>query len=114
MPFFGKHVRGGAATGLTFVALAARGSGNSGALEAPICISFEVRVTVAGTTLAVQLEESDDGTTWAAVGAAVNQNGAGTSARAQRTIQRRYMRFVYTITGANYTFAIEGDAKGGL
>jgi hypothetical protein len=112
MAFFGKHVRAGGHTGLTFVPLGSRGSGNSGTLDAPITISFEVRVTVAGTTLAVQLEESDDGSAWAAVGAAVNQNGVGTSARAQRTIQRRFMRFVYTVGGGNYTFAIEGDAKG--
>ena len=112
MPFYGKHVRAANLSGLTFAPLASRASGNSGALDAPITISFEVRVTVAGTTLAVQLEESDDGTTWANVGSAVNQNGVGTSARAQRTLQRRYMRFSWTVGGANYTFAIEGDAKG--
>jgi hypothetical protein len=112
VPYFGKHVRASAYSGLTFVPLASRGSGNSGQLDAPITISFEVRVTVAGTTLAVQLEESDDGSAWAAVGSAVSQNGVGTSARAQRTIQRRFMRFVWTVTGADYTFAIEGDAKG--
>ena len=99
-------------SGLTFVPLAARGSGNSGSLgDAPLAVSFEVRVTVALTTLAVTLEESDDASTWVAVGSAVSQNGVGTSARAQRQILRRYFRFVWTVTGANYTFAIEGDAK---
>jgi hypothetical protein len=112
MPFLGKHVRSPAYSGLTFVPLAARGTGNSGSLgDAPFAVSFEVRVTVAGTTLAVSLEESDDGSSWAAVGAAVNQNGVGTSARAQRTIQRRFFRFAWTVTGANYIFAVEGDAK---
>ena len=106
-----SFVRGGA--GETLLGSASRGTGNSGSLgAAPAAISFEVVVTVAGTTLAVTLEESDDGTTWVAVGAAVNQNGVGTSARAQRTLQRRFYRFAYAVTGANYTFSIRGDSKG--
>ena len=89
------------------------GSGNSGSLgAAPITISFQVNVTVAGTTLAVTLEESDDGTTWVAVGAAVNQNGVGSSARAQRTIQRKLYRFSYAVTGTGYTGSVSGDSKG--
>lgn len=99
----------------TLLASASRATGNSGSLgAAPSFLSFQVDVTVAGTTLAVTLEESDDGSTWVAVGAAVNQNGVGSSARAQRTIQRRFYRFSYVVTGANYTFAITGDSKGGF
>lgn len=89
------------------------GSSNSGSLgPAPITISFSVNVTTAGTTLAVTLEESDDGSTWVAVGAAVNQNGVGSSARAQRTIQRKLYRFAYAVTGTGYTGSVSGDSKG--
>ena len=92
---------------------ASRAAGNSGSLgRAPVMINFRVAVTVAGTTLAVTLEESDDGSTWVAVGAAVNQNGVGTSATAYRTVSRKFYRFAYAITGANYTFSIVGDTKG--
>lgn len=99
--------------GETLVASGSRATGNSGSLGvAPIVVNFQVVVTVAGTTLAVTLEESDDGSTWAAVGAAVNQNGVGTSAMAYRTVQRRFYRFSWAITGANYTFSITGDTKG--
>lgn len=100
---------------LTFLPLVSRvGNGNSGSLgvAAPV-VNFEVTVTVAGTTLAVTLEESDDGSTWVAVGAAVNQNGAGTSARAYRAVTRRFFRFSYAQTGANYTFSVTGETKGG-
>lgn len=101
--------------GATLVPSAARASGNSGSLGvAPIMVNFDVVVTGAGTTLSVQLEESDDGSAWSAVGAAVSQNGVGTSARAYRTVQRRFYRFTWTITGANYTFSITGDLRGAV
>lgn len=99
--------------GVTLLPSASRGTGNSGSLGiAPIVVNFQVVVTVAGTTLAVTLEESDDGSAWAAVGAAVNQNGVGTSAMAYRQVARRFYRFAYTVSGANYTFSITGDTKG--
>jgi hypothetical protein len=110
--FFGNRFVRGGAVDAEFVASASRASGNSGSLgDAPSLVEFEVGVTVAGTTLSVTLEESKDGSTWAAVGAAVNQNGVGTSARAQRTIFKKLWRFVWTVTGANYTFSVSGHTK---
>ena len=94
------------------VELASRPTGNSGNLgPAPSLVEFEVIVTVAGTTLAVTLEESNDGSAWSAVGAAVNQNGVGTSAIAQRTVYKKFWRFAWTVTGANYTFRVYARAK---
>lgn len=113
MPGFlgNRFIRGGGVDAV-FVPSASRGSGNSGSLgEAPILLEFEVAVTIVGTTLAVTLEESNDGSAWSAVGAAVNQNGVGTSARAQRLIHKKQFRFAWAITGANYTFAVNGHYK---
>lgn len=94
------------------VASASRATGNSGTLDGQgiFAIDALITVTVAGTTLNVAIEESSDGTTWAAV-SNVNQNAVG-STRLRALLTRRYYRYVWTITGANYTFKIDADKKG--
>lgn len=101
------------------VASASRASGNSGAIDGAdvAFVDALIDVTVAGTTLNVALEESSDGTgaglgAWTAV-ANVNQNGVGQN-RLRGAVTRRFYRFVWTITGANYTFSITTDKKGSV
>lgn len=107
-----SHTKGTFAEGYFFPLASRAGNGNTGNLGlAPAVMEYEVEVTVAGTTLSVQLEESNDGSTWSSVGAAVSQNGAGVSASAQRTVYKKFFRFTYTQTGANYTFGIKGRTK---
>lgn len=99
------------------VASASRASGNSGAIDGADVTQVDalIDVTVAGTTLNVAVEESTDGTgaglgAWAAV-ANVNQNAVGQN-RLRAAIQRRFYRYVWTVTGGNYTFSITADKKG--
>lgn len=95
------------------VASASRASGNSGTLEGADVVAIDalVDVTVApGTSLNVALEESTDGTTWAAV-ANVNQNTVGQT-RLRGLVLRRFYRFVWTVVGGNPTFSITAEKKG--
>lgn len=99
------------------VASASRASGNSGAIDGADVSAIDalIDVTVAGTTLNVAVEESTDGTgaglgAWSAV-ANVNQNTVGQN-RLRAQITRRFYRFVWTVTGANYTFSVTVDKKG--
>lgn len=107
-----RYVRG--ENDAVLVASGSRASGDSGSLgRAPRQVNFQVNVTVApGTSLTVTLEESDDGSTWVAVGAGVAQNTVASSARAHRTVSRRFYRFVWVVVGANPTFSITADTKG--
>jgi hypothetical protein len=116
----GRFFRGGASPSADADMVAAgvrTASGNSGSLgDAPALVEFEVNVSAAsGTspTLSVTLEESNDGSTWSTVGAAVAPNAVGTSARAQRTVYKRLWRFAWAIGGTPLLYLLGTRARQG-
>lgn len=103
---------------LTPVPSAARtANGNTAALDASAypAISLFLNVTaVSGTTpnLVVTVEESDDGTTWRAVGSFAAKT-AVSSERKSFSIAGDFYRLTWTITGTtpSFTFAVTGTTK---